>query len=274
MTPADRCPHEDTARTLLNLVPEGEQDLLAEMRGYLSTFDSPVVLGSEPPPITELPFEPLSPLSAEEAKALETEVIRRNDRYLYEVIEKHSFCPYAKYGRMKRRTVRHVFHAESRSLDVLFELMAHVAAEPQHQVIQVIFPRLEVGAEEWSAFALAVTSTGNKRMGGMAILACAPLHPELVFSEETPYSLVPLFRRAPDPTIQWVRLDALKALYDGHSNEDVYMSPEDIIAEAFPPARSSMPLYDKVCHDNFELARTIGVKQIVELLAEIAADRR
>ena len=35
-------------------------------------------------------------------------------------------------------------------------------------------------------------------------LACAPLHPALPFVETSMYGMVPLFRRAPDPTIQWV----------------------------------------------------------------------
>ena len=60
------------------------------------------------------------------------------------------------------------------------------------------------------------------------MLACAPLHPKLPFVEANMYGLVPLFRRAPDPTIQWVRLDGLEALYAGRGSDNQYLQVQDI----------------------------------------------
>jgi hypothetical protein len=140
-------------------------------------------------------------------------------------------------------------------------------------VAQVIMPVIEAEPEAWRRFCLDLTEVGNASLS-KPVLACAPLHPRLPFDEANMYGLVPLFRRAPDPTIQWVRLDGLEALYAGRGSDNQYLQVEDIesfVRSAQPPRP---PLYDVVCKTNAAMARRLTIERVVKILDEIAGDGR
>jgi len=224
--------------------------------------------GHEQLVLTELTCDPLPTLSPEATAALEADMLGRNDRYL-EVIEGYRFCPYARPGREQNRTRRVVYHAVTKSLVPLFELMAAYAADPTAEVIQVIVPRLDMDAEAWSLFAYGATNGGHAHMGGDPVFACAPLHPELPFNEETAYGLVPLFRRAPDHTIQWVRLDVLDAIYKNRGDEDRYLDSDPATILAFLASAESRPLYEQVCETNAKTVERLSLEAVVAMMAAL-----
>ncbi len=85
--------------------------------------------------------------------------------------------------------------------------------------------------------------------------------------------MVPLFRRSPDPTIQWVRLDALEALYRGRHRNTVFMTPDEIREMlAGPPRKEKEPLYDRICRTNGLMARRMGLDAVEETLRGYARD--
>ncbi len=108
--------------------------------------------------------------------------------------------------------------------------------------------------------------------GETRVFAMAAFHPQGKFSSETAAQLVPLFRRAPDPTIQLVRfslLDQVKAqrptgkiLFDGSA-----------AGQAALAALGRPSISDEVAENNFSTTKRLGLAQIEAILAEIIQDR-
>ena len=221
----------------------------------------------------EVPWAPLPKLSTEARAAIEAEALRLNDRYLLEVIERYAFCPFAKEGRAAGETRRTVLIADSPSIEPFLTAMRETI-ESGVVVAQVIVPLIEVGPAEFARFCVELTAAGHARRGGPPVLAVAPLHPELPFGE-TPLAMVPLFRRSPDPTLQWVRLDGLASIYADRSSEDVYVSPANVL-EYVEKHGNTKPrsLYDRIAQTNTSMAERLGIPQVVELLGAIAVEGR
>jgi hypothetical protein len=230
------------------------------------------VITSGPPTCLELPGEALEPISEVAREALEREVHRVNDRYLVDFIEEYSFCPFARSGRVKGQTKRYVYYADTTSVEPLLDLMCEVAADTSQVVVQVVLPLLEVEPEEWVRFVKALTSMGNARMDDGPVLACAPLHPRLAYLERNAATMIPLFRRAPDPTIQWVRLDGLAAIYEGRNDDTEYFDPDKLDSYLLEPAPKS--LYDRIADSNFSMAKRLTTKHVEGVLAECVKDGR
>lgn len=218
------------------------------------------------------PWPAWEALSDDTWAAIERDALRANDRYLGEVIEAWAFCPFAREGRLSGASVRQVHRVgQGDDAEGLLRCFAEVAARPDHAVTQVLLPLVEVSAEDFLAFCHQLTAAGNARLPTPA-LACAPLHPGLAYGVSTPYALVPLFRRAPDPTIQWVSLAGLEAIYQGRTSGTTCPTPAEaelLLREGPKPARR---LYDRVAQTNAQMARRLGIPRIEALLREISED--
>ena len=219
----------------------------------------------------EAPYEPVPAVSQETQRAIEEVALEANERYLTDVIERFAFCPYSKEGRQNGETRLVVHYADSPSIDALLDLMDE-AIESGVVVTQVILPLVEVDADAFVRFAIALTDLGHARRGD-SVFAVAPLHPGLEFGEDG-HAMVPLFRRAPDPTIQWVRLDGLAAIYEGRDGEDAYLPPEEIFEFLAAHPKGKPRLYDRICDTNAMMAHRLGVDQVVRMLREISDDAR
>jgi hypothetical protein len=215
-----------------------------------------------------------SPRAEGALRALEREALRLNDRYLQEVIEAHSFCPYARQARLSGRMRRYVITASPWPADALLALMRAVASDEAQEVVQVIFPLLEVSAADWRAYVKALDGE-LELVGEGRVLASAAFHPQAPYLPETPGALVPLFRRAPDPTIQWTRLDVLRQVSGGgqttHFLDVRRMSADEIMAHL---SKLKPPLSERIAAANWEAAQALGVAHVEAMLADIAEDRR
>lgn len=228
----------------------------------------PELLDTEPP----IPWTPPG-ISSAQWDSIEREALRVNERYLSEIVEGYAFCPFSRQGQRNGQTGRYVHRSGPGGTAALLELMTQIAAIPAHAVSQVILPLAEVSAKEFSAFCHQLTAFGNARMG-KPVLACAPLHPELAYDSSNEFALVPLFRRAPDPTIQWVRLDGLESIYQGRSSGTICPSREEVEQILRDGPRPAPRLYERVAETNARMARRIGVERLAEMLREIADDAR
>lgn len=225
-------------------------------------------------PRLELPFEPL-PAISDATRAAITEAAREaNEHYLREFIEAYSFCPFAREGRRAGTTECHVYWADSSDPVPLFELMRDVASRPNILVAQVVFPFVEVSAPRWRSFCHELTRAAHAHIGGPPTMAVAALHPELAYSPANPFSLLTLFRRAPDPTVQWVRLDGLDAIYAGRRKRTVVLTPAQIAQLVLAPPARQLDLYDRIAETNMAMALRIGLPQVEATLAGYAADAR
>ncbi len=230
---------------------------------------------SGPPDRVRIPYESLEPLSPRRLEALRTEAWRANDRYVIDVVEEFSFCPYARKGRQDGLTARYLHCADAPDEPTvaarLLDLLTRVAADKGQVVVQVVLPLVEVGPNDWHRFCQDLVMFGNTLLPRGDHLATAALHPELPFVDGNPFSLIPLFRRSPDPTIQWVRMDAVHDLYAGRESGTKFLPLADLDAylDGPPPPK---PLYDRIAETNLKMARRLGTDHLVRTLAEIRDD--
>ncbi len=221
--------------------------------------------------MSDEPFAPLPTLEQAMLRELEAAALHANGRYLLEVIEEHSFCPFSRGGRAQGQTARFVQYAATTDMAPLVELMVKVASDASLVVAQVIFPLVEVSAEAWGRFCHELTALGNKRLlqeTGKEVFAVAPLHPSLSYKTTNPFALIPLFRRAPDPTIQWVRLDGLEAIYEGRTGDTTFVDTRDIMM--FMAKKHRPPLFERIAKTNMQMANHLGIDRVENALAEIS----
>ncbi len=225
------------------------------------------------PERVEPPFAPLGPLNPAARRAIVREAERVNDRYLDEFLERWAFCPFSKEGRKRGEVFRYVHLFETLDLEPIYALHERIASDERQVVAQVIAPGIQVDAEAWATFCHALTARAHERLG-REVVAVAPLHPELPYGTGAAAEMVPLFRRTPDPTIQWVRLDALERIYEGRGAGTVFVdagSVEDFLAAM---EEAHKPLWDSIADSNAKNARAFGLERLEGLLARIAADAR
>lgn len=218
----------------------------------------------------ELPFQLERELSAEQKLAVERIALVANDRYVEEFLEAHGFCPYAKPGRERGATARFVHFAETRTLAPVEDIFSK-ATESSVEVVQVIFPLVQVAPDDFCRFANDATEYLNARLE-RPVFASAALHPELAYRTETPNALIPLFRRTPDPTLQWVRLSTLDGIYQGRRGGTAFVDLGNV--EEFLSAPRERDLYQDIACTNQVTAERLGIERILELLAAMRAEAR
>jgi nitrite reductase/ring-hydroxylating ferredoxin subunit len=250
----------------------GDDDELLGLRAHLAVMAFPEQQRAPAQPPT-VPFAALPALPEATRRALEQAALESNDRYLETFLEPSSFCPFSRGGRAREQTRRFVHYADTAELQPFLDLLVEAASDPSKVVIQVIVPLVEVSPEAWSRFCHAVTAVGNELLRaqqkqGKDTFAIAPLHPELPYSTVNPFAMIPLFRRTPDPTIQWVRLDALEQLYEGRTGDTEYVDADDLATLLSRPKRSA--LFERIAESNLKMAERLGVAAIERTLRELS----
>ena len=214
-----------------------------------------------------IPGAPRPPLDSETQNKIEAAATDANERYIVEFLEEHAFCPFSKPGRAQGKTVRYVHYAASQSIAPLVALMEKASGDPRRMVVQVIFPMLEVGAEEWIQFSNEITVIANRNLGaGSDVYAVAAMHPHLPYERSNPAAMLPLLRRSPDPTIQWVRLDDLEALYEGRSGDTKVVDLDDPSTLLAPEEQT--PLFDRITEANLKMAEELGFPEVEHALSD------
>lgn len=231
----------------------------------MTTWPHPHLPPQPPPPRPALLGQPLPPLPAAQIEALREAAFAANDRYLIDFVEAYGFCPYARKGRRLGQVHRYLHYADSTDTTPLVALMQRIAADPQQAVVQVVMPLLEVSGRAWTQFCQDLTTHANHDLPRDDRMATAALHPKLEYRTDNPFSLLTLFRRAPDPTIQWVRLDAVRALYEGRDGGTKAVSLDRVDELLARPPMA--PLYDRIAITNAAMARRMRVEFIDQLLA-------
>ena len=230
---------------------------------------------SGPPDKLRIPYELLEPVGPARQAALQEAAYCANDRYVVDFVEEFSFCPYARKGRRDGLTYRYFHYASADSpeaeADWLVDLLTEVAQDPAQAVVQVVMPLIEVEPNAWHVFCQDLVAFTNARLPRSDHMATAALHPGLPFYETSPFALIPLFRRSPDPTIQWVRMDAIKALYAGRESGTRFLTLDEVSAY-LDGARRAKPLYDRIAETNEKMASRLKTDHIVRTLAGIADD--
>lgn len=216
----------------------------------------------------------------EARESLEAEVLRINLRYLVEVIERFDLCPWARGAREEGAVERRVLLDASRAqlVDGIVTTSEEWAARPRTLIGLLILPGLhpdEPGGLDADGFEDLVNDARRvmtKRAGGRPAFALAPFHPASPYRSDRPEQMVPLFRRAPDPTIQLVRFSALDAVKQ-RSGKFLFDGSAAALAELERRA-AQPPVSDRIAQTNWETANRVGVEAMQAVLDEIGADRR
>jgi hypothetical protein len=108
------------------------------------------------------------------------------------------------------------------------------------------------------------------------VWAVAAFHPELPFTAASPSEAIPLFRRSPDATLQWLRLDALERVRRGRPEGDVVLPVVPRDAAALLAQVSKPGLADVVAENNRRTADALGWEVVEERFKGLAleAERR
>jgi hypothetical protein len=193
----------------------------------------------------------------------------RNSRFVEEFVEQLNICPYAKQSRLAGTAQRRVTSGAGDDLtanhpDVVAAFRA-IEADPTLEVLQLICPRVALGGKEWTARVKDVTETLHRRHGS-SVVGVAAFHPELSFRSETAAALVPVFRRGPDPTIQWIRLDVIERVRASRPAGDVAIPTTGGDLEEFLNRHRLPSVEAEISAANARLVDELGVDAVLCML--------
>jgi len=158
-------------------------------------------------------------------RALERASAELNARYTLEIVEPHVFCPFAKSARVSGRSRVVVdVAAQLAPGGVWWESAAALATDVHVEVVQFVFPLVDVSADQWTDECKQITRLFHAERAGASVYAVAAFHPRTGGAK--PSRTVDLLRRTPDPTMQWLRLDALERVKDGRDDRDRFLPPD------------------------------------------------
>jgi hypothetical protein len=208
----------------------------------------------------------VSPTSSDRLD-LPGEVLRINARYLREFVEAFDVCPFATAAREAGQVERRVLLAESPAAADVVAAVREIETHASAVIGLLIFPRFAGGFEAFDALAAAART----ERGGDCPFAFAPFHPDAPYGTQTPAQMVMFFRRAPDPTLQLVRFDALDQVKGARPDKMLF----DFSAAAWAELerRDRTPaLSERIARDNFARARS-AFERLRAVLDDIRADR-
>ena len=146
-------------------------------------------------------------------------------RYMVEVVEGFSLCPWAASARRAGSVVEHVILGENQAdPQQSLALLASLAPERRTEIALFIYPDLALDRLAFEAFVRLLREQDAARHEvGTIPFAMAAFHPDARADLKDPERLIPFLRRTPDPTIQVVRRTALDRVR-GHSPEGTSFS--------------------------------------------------
>lgn len=205
--------------------------------------------------------------------------LERNDRYVREFVEAFNLCPYARRTRETGRLQRVVLLEGSETAgDALVRAIENIEAlAPETvDVALVIFPTLPTGKDASVAFeqmaAAARERMQSRHAGGDTPFYCVPFHPDFAEDFGDEHRAVRFIRRSPDPTVQLVRANVLRAVRGNGSADYVDvkgMSTAELMAITAP-----LSVSDRIGGANLRTLETEGPSRLRALLADIRAHAR
>lgn len=193
----------------------------------------------------------------------------RNSRFIEGFVEELNVCPYAKRSRLTGTARRFITPAGNEQFGAdhpdVAEAFAAVAENPETEVVQLICPRIVLTGKDWASHVKGLTEELHQRHG-RSVVGVAAFHPELSFREDRPAALVPLFRRAPDPTIQWIRLDAIERVRAGRPMGDIALPGADADLEAFLQRQRLPSVEAEISAANARTVDELGLEMVLRML--------
>jgi len=195
---------------------------------------------------------------------LRTEAERLLWRYVVEVVERFALCPWARRAR-ERGEVR--VEVLTGAAPTFAEVAAAAARIAETSVMgMIVLPRARPDAAALRRLRDALVAA---RAGRAPAIGIADFHPDAAVDLTSAARAVPGLRRAPDPTLQLVRLDALASARGAPPPASRADQAAILAGVAAAPA---LPVSDQIAADNLRTARA-DVAAIDAAVAAIHADR-
>jgi hypothetical protein len=192
-------------------------------------------------------------------------VLRINERWIREVVERFGVCPFAepalKAGSVARRVIAGADDgaAARAAIDEL-------ARDEKIEAALLIFPSLTMSAEAFDTWCAPL------RAANPAFVA-AVFHPESAYDVATPAQAVGFFRRAPDPTLQLVRVTALDAVRGSGGGKFMFDFSPAAWAE-LKKREHRLPTSERIGRDNHARLMREGISTLQAIYDDIRADRQ
>lgn len=206
--------------------------------------------------------------------ALRNEALRVYRRYMVEVVEGFTLCPWAAAARRDGHVVEAVILAENQADPrQSLTLLASLAQRPETDIALFIYPDLELDRLGFESFVRTVRERDAARHEvGEIPFAMAAFHPDAHPDPSEPERLIPFLRRTPDPTIQVVRRTALDRVR-GSSQEGTSFFDLANLGTLPLPQKEPVSLRQRIAQANLDTALEVGIETLETLFQDIRRDR-
>lgn len=206
--------------------------------------------------------------------ALREQALRVYRRYMLEVVEGFTLCPWAAAARRDGHVVEAVILAENQADPrQSLTLLASLAAELETDIALFIYPDLELDRLAFESFVRTVRERDAARHEvGTIPFAMAAFHPDARPDLNEPERLIPFLRRTPDPTIQVVRCAALDRVR-GKSQEGTSFFDLASLGTVPLPQKEPISLRQRIAQANLDTTLEVGVDTLEALFQDIRRDR-
>ncbi len=190
-----------------------------------------------------------------QAEAFGREVARIHRRYAAEVVAKNQLCPFL-------RDVESGFGDFYVVLDTVLDPAEACAAvvSAASSVVHIVYPCVRSSPGSFESFAGEVRRALKESLPSPPVMAV--FHPDLTGDPGGPYSVVGLFRRAPDPFIQLIP----EGLHEGGT---VFADFSATLALPLQPPKAPRDY----ARQTYERLKGSGLEQLFARIDEIKADR-
>lgn len=206
--------------------------------------------------------------------ALRDEALRVYRRYMLEVVECFTLCPWALAARREGHVAEHVILAENpTNPGQSLALLKSLQGELQTDIALFIYPDLELDRLGFEGFVRTLREQDAARWElGEIPFAMAAFHPDARPDLKEPERLIPFLRRTPDPTIQVVRRAALDRVR-GSSQEGTSFFDLADLGTLPLPQKEPISLRQRIAQANLDTTREVGVETLEALFQDIRRDR-
>ena len=206
--------------------------------------------------------------------ALRNEALRVYRRYMLEVVEGFTLCPWAAAARRDGHVLEAVILAENQADPrQSLTLLDSLESQSETEIALFIYPDLELGRLDFERFVRTVRERDAARHELGAIpFAMAAFHPDAHPDPSEPERLIPFLRRTPDPTIQVVRRTALERVR-GDAPEGTSFFDLEKLGTLPLPQKEPVSLRQRIARANRDTALEVGVDTLEALFQDIRRDR-
>ena len=206
--------------------------------------------------------------------ALRLEALRVYRRYMLEVVEGFTLCPWAAAARRAGQVAESVILAENQQDPrQSLALLEHLAGKLETDIALFIYPDLELDRLGFEGFVRTLRERDAARHEvGTIPFAMAAFHPDARADLKEPERLIPFLRRTPDPTIQVVRRTALDRVR-GSSQEGTSFFDLADLGTLPLPQKEPVSLRQRIARANLDTALEVGIETLETLFQDIRRDR-